>query len=403
MELSPRRPSPWLVLPAAPAAAPAPTRLPSPNDWRSSSASMPSVGAISVVRVALAVDVARRRREPSERLGATAAVRFRPTDAGSPAAGTAPSCGGGAPDVRGRGITGSSSAVASPPARSPPPRARRSDLVADLRRAGRTDPARAWRVGALPSASAGPRRVAPAVAASRIASIRSALRMRVGAFTPTAPAIVWSSSRSLPSSIERSSSVLRIDSLPLGRSGPLRAVVTAEVGHGVGSRQIGGANRGYGDARLNRGSRPGMRRDRPGRRHVTGARRLGNTPGTPVREQARHEVVGDDRRRSATPRSVYSPPGARLVESRRGDTAPGPTCGYAPRTAWRGRAAAAPGTPRRRGPATSGPMISASHRSSERPSRRPRSGGRLRRSLRRAGGRGHGRRARRARRRAAPA
>ena len=37
-----------------------------------------------------------------------------------------------------------------------------------------------------------------------MASIRSALRIRVAAFTPMAPAMVWSSSRSLPARTDRS-------------------------------------------------------------------------------------------------------------------------------------------------------------------------------------------------------
>ena len=81
-------------------------------------------------------------------------------------------------------------------------------LGLDLGRPGRAHRARPG-LGRC-RAAASPLSPAVPTVASRIASTRSALRMRVGAFTPTAPAMACSSSRSLPSSIERSSSVVLI-------------------------------------------------------------------------------------------------------------------------------------------------------------------------------------------------
>ena len=58
-----------------------------------------------------------------------------------------------------------------------------------------------------PSELAAPSEAPPPSAAPRMASIRSAFFMRVAALTPIAPAIWWSSSRSLVSRTDRSSSV----------------------------------------------------------------------------------------------------------------------------------------------------------------------------------------------------
>src|SRR6202521_3672476 len=86
----------------------------------------------------------------------------------------------------------------------------------------------------------------PPSAASRMASISLPLRILGGGFTPMAPAIAWRSSRSLPSSIERSRSRVLIRSRLLLRSvggGP--GGPRAEKGPGDG-RHVGDDNRGTG-------------------------------------------------------------------------------------------------------------------------------------------------------------
>ena len=79
--------------------------------------------------------------------------------------------------------------------------------------------------------------------------MRSALRMRVAAFTPIAPAIVWSSLAVLAGEHRPLDLLLRAHSLSLGPLGPPRgALVAAAVGTGtvVRPRRIGDPAGDYG-------------------------------------------------------------------------------------------------------------------------------------------------------------
>jgi len=79
------------------------------------------------------------------------------------------------------------------------------------------------------SGSDSPLAALPSVTA-RIASIRSAFRIRVAAFTPIAPAMVWSSSRSLAASRDRSVSC----------SGLIGSLPRSAERHALGASEIGG-------------------------------------------------------------------------------------------------------------------------------------------------------------------
>ena len=217
-----------------------PRRLPSPNDWRSSSGSM---------RVALARRGRRRRvavvartvvRDRCRGFGRLAARRSD----GSSAAGR--SLGRGAPGRRvavARHVARRGSPRRRRPSRrrrAPPPRPR-------ARRWGRRRPGTPGRADAALRASSpfavgrglGRARPLPPLAASRMASMRSALRMRVAAFTPIAPAMAWSSSRSLPSSTDRSICCSGLMCFSLGPPGRCtrRAFRGSGDGHGCQDRR----------------------------------------------------------------------------------------------------------------------------------------------------------------------
>ncbi len=180
-----------------------PRRLPSLNDWRSSSVSNASepVGPPGSVPTLVL---------PSDAVGsASVTVPLDVSAAGAAGEAAEETAAGGSRTGRGAGSR-SASSDAPPSAFSSSARAARESSTSSEVRAERTrrgfaaSVAGAASVSAPFAASVFAPFVPPAPAVARIASMRSALRMRVAPFTPTAPAMVWSCSRSLPSSIDRS-------------------------------------------------------------------------------------------------------------------------------------------------------------------------------------------------------
>ena len=103
---------------------------------------------------------------------------------------------------RGRGIASSSTAVDAARAASSSASAASESCSSSDARAERTR--RGFGAGASVSPFDGDAGADGTSVAARMASIRSAFRMRVAAFTPIAPAMVWSCSRSLLVSMDRS-------------------------------------------------------------------------------------------------------------------------------------------------------------------------------------------------------
>ena len=257
----------------------------------------------------------------------------------------------------GRGIASSSTAVDAARAASSSASAASESCSSSDARADRTR--RVFGAGASVVTVGRRRRPGRDLGGARMASIRSAFRMRVAAFTPIALAMVWSCSRSLLVSMDRSICCSGLI-CSLSRSRLVRRASTAADAYGNllsarGRREIAGAGTTPGMGRLRRSS--GARKPTPGSvpvvvSHDTGHpkinRRRGHSSvrrGSPARirlasaDEARHELMRARRGRNRPrARSVYSPPGPGCRESkRRYGTGAGVCVRNAHGVAWSGR------------------------------------------------------------------
>ena len=184
--------------------------------------------------------------------------------------------------------------------------------------------------------------------AARIASIRSALRIRVAALTPIAPAMVWSSSRSLPVSMDRSmscSGLIGSLSRPSSRHAETRPRPTdflsafdgrkspprERTWNGRLRRSNGARNTGTGLGTRGGVSRHGAPENQPAAvrtlvpdlpcsnnpavQQQSGRERLSGDPPQPTRRAMRWCATTGAL--PATARSVYSPPGPGRRESKK--------------------------------------------------------------------------------------